>query len=83
MKQGLRTGEMKVESIANINMPIQMKERMKAILESQQMRKLKNLEDPLMKSEEIENEYKCVKCRDMTFIIDDGVAISIAFLNNS
>lgn len=38
------------------------------------MKKLKNLEDPLMKCEEIENEYKCVKCRDMTFIIDDGVA---------
>ena len=27
-----------------------------------------------MKCEEIENEYKCVKCRDMTFIIDDGIA---------
>ena len=27
-----------------------------------------------MKSEEIEKEYKCVKCRDMTFIIDDGIA---------
>ena len=38
------------------------------------MKKLKNLEDPLMKCEEIENEYKCVKCRDMTFIIDDGIA---------
>ena len=48
------------------------KERMKAILESQQMRKLKNLEDPLMKSEEIENEYKCVKCRDMTFKISSA-----------
>ena len=27
-----------------------------------------------MKCEEIEKEYKCVKCRDMTFIIDDGIA---------
>ena len=53
---------------------MQMKERMKSILDSQQQKKLKKLEDPLMKCEEIEKEYKCIKCRDMTFIIDDGIA---------
>lgn len=30
---------------------------------------LKNLEENMEDS-----EYKCGKCRDMTFIIDDGVA---------
>ena len=63
-----------MESIANINMPMQMKERMKSILESQQQKKLKKLEDPLMKCEETEDNYRCKKCRDMTFIIDDGIA---------
>ena len=37
------------------------------------MRRLKVSEEKLKKCEE--TEYKCVKCRDMTFIIDDGVAI--------
>ena len=54
-------------------MPIDVKERMKNILESQQMKSLKKSENPLSKCEE--TEYKCIKCRDMTFIIDDGVAI--------
>ena len=54
-------------------MPIDVKSRMKNILESQQMRSLNKSESRLNKCEEI--EYKCIKCRDMTFIIDDGVAI--------
>ena len=37
------------------------------------MRSLKVSEEKLRKCEE--TEYKCIKCRDMTFIIDDGVAI--------
>ena len=39
------------------------------------MKKLKRLENPLSKCEEIDKSYRCEKCRDMTFIIDDGVAI--------
>ena len=35
------------------------------------MRSLKESEEKLRKCEE--TEYKCIKCRDMTFIIDDGV----------
>ena len=27
-----------------------------------------------MKNLEVESEYRCAKCRDMTFIIEDGVA---------
>ena len=37
------------------------------------MKNLNKSESLLNKCEEI--EYKCTKCRDMTFIIDDGVAI--------
>ena len=35
---------------------------------------MKNLENPLRKCEEVEKSYRCEKCRDMTFIIEDDVA---------
>ena len=54
-------------------MTIDVKKRMKNILESQQMRSLNKSESLLNSCEE--TEYKCIKCRDMTFIIEDGVAI--------
>ncbi|MGL4912614.1 MAG: ATP-binding protein, partial [Romboutsia sp.] len=54
-------------------MPEHLKMKMKAFIENQQKKNYKQLEET---SSCLENssEYRCSKCRDMTFIIDDGVA---------
>ena len=60
-------------SIEKMNIPYGMKERMRVFIESQHLNNLKRQENPL-KNLEVESEYRCAKCRDMTFIIEDGVA---------
>ena len=60
-------------SIRNLNMPENLKKRMKVFIESQHQINLKKPEDHL-KSLDAISEYRCNKCRDMTFIIEDGEA---------
>ena len=65
-----------MESIANINMPIQMKERMKILYtELQAKNNLKKSEILSDNQVTYSEEYKCYKCRDMTFILIDNEAV--------
>ena len=65
-----------MESIANINMPIQMKERMMTLYtELQAKNNLKKSEILSGNQVTYSEEYKCYKCRDMTFILIDNEAV--------
>ena len=65
-----------MESIANINMPMQMKERMMTLYtELQAKNNLKRSEILSDNQVTYSEEYKCYKCRDMTFILIDNEAV--------
>ena len=65
----IKNKEFVKKSIENLNMPNHLKMRMTKLIKAQQMMNLNNLEKDWDKS-----NYKCNKCRDLTFIINDGVA---------
>ena len=55
-------------SLKNLNVPQNMKKRMEYFIKSQVKNNLESSEKNL-------KEYRCYKCRDMTFIINDDVAV--------
>ena len=65
-----------VESIKDINMPIDVKERMMTLYTQLQAKSNLKKSENLWENQVTENEeYKCFKCRDMTFILVDNEAI--------
>lgn len=62
------------QSIQNLNMPSNIKMRMKNFIENQQKRSSKQFDESLNLLEK-NKEYECAKCQDLTFIIVDDEAV--------
>ena len=61
-------------TIQKMNMPEHVKKRMKNFIENQQLKNWNQSEESLENLKKV-NEYRCTKCRDMTFIIVNDEAI--------